>query len=339
MKKTIILLLLLVSTVGLYADPYFSGELSLIDTAVLSKDASDDYKVDNSAIAKLKLNMDVQSNGVKFYFEEIVSNYIDNGTTATIFTDLEYILNKAYIKYRIPYKDNFINFQVGKSYYALGGGLVYNAGNPMIENSFATNNVGEIPTFWNFVSTIPLYEGEDFDTLYLGLMAVLPIENDESKIGTFLNYEVGNKYFDNFELAILSDFDVTRLTFGFNGTLYVDYGINANIDLQDTEDFNANIFLTKVYDKLTLNLEALYANKTDTLYATPEITYASSDKLSLSLSGQTVAVFNNGNSFTNTLAGTVTFSIVQGFEVYSSLSTSFKKESILSLAVGTKLSF
>ncbi len=331
-KIIIIFLLALVSTVSVYADPYFSGELSLSDTVNLLKDSSDELKIDNSATTNLKLNMDVKSNGVKFYLEELVNNY---ETTS----DLEYTLNKAYLKYRLPYKDGYMNFQVGKSYYALGGGLIYNAGNPMLENSFATDNLGKIPTSWNGVLTLPLYSGEDFDTLYLGFMAILPIEADTSKVGAFLNYEVGNKYFDNFELAILSDLDLTRLTFGFNGTLYADYGINSNIDLQDTDDFNVNIFLTKVYDKLTFNLEALYENKTDRLYSTPSITYAASDKLSLALSNSTIIVFGNNNTYMNTLGGSLQFSIVQGFEVSSTLSTSFTDTNITSLTLGTTFSF
>lgn len=338
MKKIILLILLIISTSTLYAEPYFSGELTLTDTVKLSN--ASDLKIDNSSTANITLNMDVTSNGVKFYFEEVL---FDDGTKEK----LDQSLNKAYLKYRLPYKDNYMNFQIGKSYYSMGGGLIYNAGNPMLENSFATSlTTSMIPTFWNGAITLPIYQGEDFDTLYLGFNGVLPIEDDSSKIGTFLNYEIGNKYFDNMEIYLLTNLDSTMLSFGYDGTLYFDYGVYGKVDLQDTNYFDISVFLTKVYDKLTFNLEALYQNNTSlyngvdkVLFATPTLSYAASDKLSLILSNTTQATFDSGVDSSNILSGSLTFSIVQGFDVYGSLASYFNDKHLASLTFGTNYEF
>jgi hypothetical protein len=338
MKKIILLILLIISTSVLYAEPYISGELTLSDTVNLSK--ASDYEIDNSAAAYLTLDMDVTSNGVKFYFEELLFN---DGSKEK----LDQTLNKAYLKYRLPYKDSYMNFQIGKSYYSMGGGLIYNAGNPMLENSFATSlPTSMIPTFWNGAITLPVYQGEDFDTLYLGFNGVLPIEDDSSKIGTFLNYEIGNKYFDNMEISVLTDLSSTMLSFGYDGTLYFDYGLYGKVDLQDTDYFDISMFLTKVYDKLTFNLEALYQNNTSyydgvdrVLFATPTLSYAASDKLSLVLSNTTTVSFDDDVEYSNILSGSLYFSIVQGFDIYGSIASYFNDTSLASLTVGTNYEF
>lgn len=330
MKKTIVLLLVLLSTTALYSEPYFSGELTLVDTTTLFRVS--DLNINNNAKANIKLNMDVKSNGVKFYLEGLLNNYVNNKS-------LKPLLNKAYIKYRLPYKESYMNFQIGKSYYAMGGGLIYNAGNPMLDDSYALSTSSTIPTFWNGVITLPLYQGDDFDTLYLGFFGVLPIEDDSSKAGAFFNYEIGNKYFDNMELSILTDLDSTKLCFGYDGTLYFDYGIYGKIDLQSTDDFDFSLFLTKVYDKLTFNCEALYKNESNLLQSTPTLSYAASDKLSVSVSYLSTVAFNDEVSYSNTLSGTLTFSIVQGFKVYSAINSSFIDTNLASVSFGTNYTF
>lgn len=333
MKKIFSLLFIILITTSLYADPYFSGELVLADKINLSRNI-DTYNLDNTANAKLRLNMDVKSNGVKFYLEGLIYNLPKA-------KNLNYTLNKAYIKYRLPYKDSYINFQVGKSYYSMGGGLIYNAGNPIIKDS---SLVSALPTVWNAVATLPLYQGENYDTLYIGFLGIIPLEESSSKAGAFLNYEINNKYFDNIEISVLSDLSSTKLCFGYDGTLYFDYGVYGKLDLQNLENFDFTVFLTKVYDKLTFNCESLYQNKKNqtsnkVLYATPTISYAATDKLSLSLSNTTTITFQDELTILNALSGTVKFSIVQGFDIYSTLSSEFKTSNFASLTFGTNYKF
>ncbi|MGH4037384.1 MAG: hypothetical protein ACRQFF_05995 [Sphaerochaeta sp.] len=336
MKKIIIIAVMLAVSMQLYSDPYISGEFYLYDTVTLS-DASE-LSLINSAQAYLKLDMNVNSNGVKFYFEEIFDNYTDESG------DITATLNKAYLKYRLPYKENYMNLQLGKSYYSMGGGSLYNAGNSLLKDS---TGVYILPTNWNAVLDIPVYETSDYRTMHLGFIAVLPIEDDSSSIGSFVNYEIGNEYFDTVEMNFITDLSSTPLSFGYNGTLYFDYGLYFKTNLQDIERFDTSLFLIKVYDKTTLNVESLYQNKSTNfnyvdrrlLYVTPTLSYAFDDKTTISASNVTLLTLDEISDSINTLTLSLTYSIVQGFDLSTSIYTYFMKENLIGLAFSSQYDF
>lgn len=336
MKKIIIIAVMLAVSMQLYSDPYISGEFYLSDTATLS-DASE-LSLTNSAQAYVKLDMNVNSNGVKFYFEEIFDNYTDESD------DISTTLNKAYLKYRLPYKENYMNMQLGKSYYSMGGGSLYNAGNSLLKDS---TGVYVLPTNWNAVLDIPVYETSDYRTMHLGFIAVLPIEDDSSSIGSFVNYEIGNEYFDTVEMNFMTDLSSTPISFGYNGTLYFDYGLYFKADLQDIERFDTSLFLIKVYDKTTLNVESLYQNKSTNdsyadrrlLYVTPTLSYSLDDKTSLTASNVTLLTLDDISDSTDTLSLSLSYSIVQGFDLSTSISTSFIEENLISIAFSSQYDF
>lgn len=327
---------MLAVSMQLYSDPYISGEFYLYDTVTLS-DASE-LSLINSAQAYLKLDMNVNSNGVKFYFEEIFDNYTDESG------DITATLNKAYLKYRLPYKENYMNLQLGKSYYSMGGGSLYNAGNSLLKDS---TGVYILPTNWNAVLDIPVYETSDYRTMHLGFIAVLPIEDDSSSIGSFVNYEIGNEYFDTVEMNFITDLSSTPLSFGYNGTLYFDYGLYFKTNLQDIERFDTSLFLIKVYDKTTLNVESLYQNKSTNfnyvdrrlLYVTPTLSYAFDDKTTISASNVTLLTLDEISDSINTLTLSLTYSIVQGFDLSTSIYTYFMKENLIGLAFSSQYDF
>lgn len=335
-KKLIAISIFALLSLNISSEPYIGGKMQINDINTLSN-TTDSYNIANWASFNLMLDMNVTSNGVKFYSKGLFSG---TGSTSSISSEL----TKAYVKYRIPYRDNYINFQVGKSYYSLGGGLIYNAGNPIFENnlSFDETKTYVIQTNWNAVATLPLEKNENY-SLYLGIISLLPIEDTKIGAGGFLDFEIGNKYFDNFEISLFAREDENLLTLGYKGTLYFDYGIFANINLYDTKDFNISLFATKIYDKLTFNIESLYENQNETtnkaLLMTPSISYQVDDKLCLTITNSMTAIYNNELSIENLFVGSLSYSIVQGFTFGSSLGTKFNKDYLAILGFSMEFKF
>lgn len=329
-KKIILISLFTLLSFSLSAEPYISGKLLINDTSTISK-SIDTIDINELANAALTLDMSVKSNGVKFYSQGVFSATNKNNISAN--------LSKAYIKYRIPNKDNYINFQIGKSYYSLGGGLIYNAGNPLYDTNYAKNLSLIVPNKWSAITIFPLNQS-DYYNLYLGTIYLIPLENNGSGGGLFLNLEIGNTYFDNVEVSFVARDNKSLLTFGYKGALYFDYGIFSNIDFNNTEDFNISLFATKIYDKVTFNIEALYENKNNHSFnISPSIIYQIDDKIGLNLTNTTSISYLNKLIINNTFVGTLSYSIVQGLNFGNSISTSFNDSNLATFGFSMNFEF
>ncbi len=327
-KRITIILALIIWTTTLSAAPYISGELSLYDSVTIN----DSNELNETVYSSLILDMNTTSNGVKFYSEGVF--------IATSNSELNALLNKAYVKYRLPYNDGYMNFQVGKSYYSMGGGLIYNAGNPFLkDNRSVDESTSLIPTSWNAVFSIPLEVDDYYDNLFLSFISTFPLQDDERGLGTLLNLEVGDKNFDNIEISIFAREDELILTSGLKGALYFDYGIFANIDLLDTENFNISLFATKIIDDFTYNVESLYENINQNLEIVPSISYQIDDKSTASISSLLAFNFESSFNYSNTLTAAYSYSIVQGFSFAASLASSFSEDNLVTLGVSMEFEF
>lgn len=312
MKKILSLIILCLTTFSLLAAD-ISGNFTLNDTILYMNN-------DFSNIAKYNLNLKLNgsTNNVKFYSEANIS-------TAQVFD-----LNKAYIKYRLPYQDRYIPFSIGKAPFSLGGGLILNAGNILFESQNS-----EIPTTWLVQGSIPFYENEDFQTLNLGLFATLPIDGETNRIGGRLTYEINNDYFENIEVNVLYSSLKTLISTGLKGSLYFDYGLYGRFDTSDIKKTEVSMFLIKVYNKLSINFEGLYKIEENKFVSTATISYQLSDKIKTSLNYNNLKTpqgYNNNIIFTNQ------FTLVQGLSFATGITYIFEQK-ITSLTFNMEFKF
>lgn len=301
--KYFFLLFLFISS-SLFANVNFNGKLNITNTTTyINKNLT------NKATYKLDFKMMTINNNVKFYSElNILPDQSDT-------TKISYLLNKAYIKYRIPFKDNYIKINIGKMPISLGGGLFFNAGNLLFESTTYT-----IPTSFLAQINIPFYETKDFKTLSLSLIQTLPIEGNKNKITANLNYEIGTEYFDNIEFNLLYSLDEILFSTGFKGSLFFDYGIYGKSKYENINDFQISFFLIKVIDKLSLNFEGLYNNKISKFTYTTNVSLQLSDKIKTTLSYN---YLNYLSSYNHTLNLNNEFTLVQGLSFNTGLLYNF----------------
>jgi hypothetical protein len=341
MKKFVIFCILARSITSLYSEPSFTGKMELYNTTSLAREEESDATTSNTASALLTFDMATLSNGVKFYGELLV----EPKTMETDLSNVTFTLHKAYVKYRIPYKESYLNFQGGKSYYDMGGGLVYNAGNSFIEDSAKASSTA-LPTRWIVAAQIPLYTSPEYHTLFVGPLVALPLEDEETGVGAFMNYGIRSQAIDAIEMNLLYEENQSTLSFGYNGTLFFDYGLYAKVDFSHPTSFDISCFASKMQDKMTYYIEALYQNESETnneektLFITPYITYQNTDKLRTVLSDQSIICFKeNEVNFDHTAYLEADFSIVNGLMVSATLSTSFIQENLVSLILGMEYKY
>lgn len=341
MKKIVIFCILVCRITSLYSEPSFTGKMELYNTTTLAMEEEDDATASNSASALLTFDMATQTNGVKFYGELL----LEPETMDTNLSNVTFTLNKAYVKYRIPYKESYLNFQGGKSYYDMGGGLVYNAGNSFIEDSSQASSTAR-PTRWIVVAEIPLYTSPSYHTVFVGPLFALPLEDEETGVGAFINYEIGSQAIDAIEMNLLYEENKSTLSFGYNGTHFFDYGMYAKVDFSHPSSFDVSFFASKMQNKMTYYIETLYQNESETnneektLFITPHITYQNTDKLCTILSDQSIITFKEDEvNFDHTAYLEADFSLVNGLMVSATLSTSFIQDNLVSLILGMEYKY
>lgn len=299
MKKIISLCLVLtIAIASLFATTTIKGDFSLTGELYLDSD----FNISESSTSTIDLFLLSKSNNVKYT--------IKNSTDITTESDIENTIEQAYLQFRTPYKENYLTFSFGKIPLDIGGDWYFNSGTPFDYDK--TSIFDEVDNPWIASVKTKLYETEDYKSINFEAIAQLPLEDGDSKIGGRLTYDINDDYFGTVETSFLTDYSSSVLSGGFNGNYFFDYGIYAKADLQELDDFEASIYLLKIYPSFTYKVEALYTNDDETLYIFPTVSYIANSKTTLSASLFTTFIDGDFN-FSPYI--TYSFNILQGLDI------------------------
>ncbi len=299
MKKIISLCLVLtIAMASSFSTTTIKGDFSLTGELYLDSD----FNASESSTSTIDLFLLSKSNNVKYT--------IKNSTDITTDSEIENTIEQAYLQFRTPYKENYLTFSFGKIPLDIGGDWIFNSGTPFEYDSKSIFDEVENP--WIASVKTKLYETEDYKSINFEAIAKLPLEDGDSKVGGRLTYDINNDYFGTVETSFLTDYSSSILSGGFNGNYFFDYGIYAKTDLQEIEDFEASIYLLKLYPSFTYKFEALYTNDDQTLYLLPTVSYVIDNKSSLSASLYTT--YSDGDFDLNPYI-LYNFNILQGLDI------------------------
>lgn len=267
----------------LYSSPSIKGDFSL--NSYVNIDNNFDITMDSNAEINLFLNS--SSNNVKYTIKNstLLFYQASSAPTTAPITSIN-TFEQAYLKFRIPYKESYLIFNFGKTPLDIGGDWLFNSGTPFETYSTfdpSTLTLVEAPNPWIASVKHKLFQNENFESLNIELIAKLPIEDDDSKIGGRLTYDINNNHFGTIETSLLTDKSESILSGGYSGTLYFDYGIYGKIDLQDIDDYEASFYLLKLIEDYTIKFEALYDNEASTYILLPSFSYNIDSKSTASL--------------------------------------------------------
>ncbi|MFA7108803.1 MAG: hypothetical protein WC162_06630 [Sphaerochaetaceae bacterium] len=257
-KLIFIIVLLLISIGGGFCSMNLSGKEGL--------SLSEIYYNGNwstTSDANLTFNLDYNTAGVKSYFQYDLSisekEYEDN-------------LSKAYIKFRLPFGENYITFNAGKTNLSWGGGFAFNAGNPYF-NKYLTILSAYIPLSLNF---------DNGHLIYFESFVTPPLLKSETFTGGGrMIFEFGKVLVDSFEIGgVLGETGDFTFYGGLNGNLYFDYGLYTNFSLFSFEDVEFSGYVLKYFGKFNFMAEGNYENDLISLILTGG--YQIGEKLGLS---------------------------------------------------------
>lgn len=297
MKKILLLTLSFLIMGFAFASPNIQGDFSLNGNINFDNNFETTFTND----ATLNLFLLSKSNNVKY----TIKNNIKIDSNEDISNEIE----QAYLQFRIPYKDNYLTFNMGKTPLDIGGDWVYNSGTPFTNNPW----IASIKT--------KLYQREDFSSLNLEFIAKLPIQDVDKKIGARFTYDVNNIYFGTFETTFLTDKTESILCGGFNGTLFFDYGIYGKTDLQDINNFEMSLYLLKITSVSIFKFEMAYFNVYNSLNILPTVAYNINSKATLSF-GLNTKIATNNYSIELTPLSIFSYNIVQGLDFQTQYSYS-----------------
>ena len=316
MKKIFLsIIALLIITNTIFATTTIKGDFSLSELVNID----DSFNTTNISFANLNLFLNSSSNNVKYTVKGSV-NY--NPTTLY---NPKFNLEQAYLKFRIPFNNNYLTFNFGKTPLDIGGDWQFNSGTPF-DTTYSTSlltNTSDNNNPWIASAKTRLFDLKDFKSLNLELLFKFPFEDSDTKAGARITYDVNSASFGTFETSFLTDKSETILAGGFNGTLFFDYGLYAKTDLQDLKNFQASFYLLKLFSDYTFKFEGLYENEIDTLNIPqyiflPSISYAINAKNSISF--MAVTIYNETTDWMLSPVISFTQNIVQGLDfnfVYS----------------------
>jgi len=312
MKKIYSLILINFIFIGsIFSTPTIKGDFTLSN----SLNFDNNFDTTFSSSPELNLYLNSSSNNVKYTIKNSIKYLNDSELkNATNFVE------QAYLKFRIPYKDNYLIFNFGKTPLDIGGDWVFNSGTPF--NSYIdyiTLTKAQNP--WIASVKHKLYQNDKFQSLNLEIIAKLPVEYSDKKIGGRLTYDINNQKFGTLETSILTNKSESIISGGINGTLYFDYGIYGKIDLQEFNDFEGSIYLLKLIDDYTIKLEALYDNELPTYFFLSTLSYNLNPKTNIN--GNLKSIYAN-SQWTLTPSIYLNQNIVQGLD--STLSYVYSKE-------------
>lgn len=304
MKKTIsIILFTLISISSIFSEPTIKGDFSLYSLLNINKDF--DYLFNSASEINLFLNS--SSNNVKYTIKESI--YYDNGKN--LVQDLE----QAYLKFRIPYNDSFIVFNFGKTPLDIGGDWYFNSGTPFDTysnySSLSLTSLPEINNPWIASINTKLYENDNFERLNLELIAKLPVEDSDKKIGGRLYYDINNAKFGTIETSFLTNSSKSIISGGLNGTLFFDFGLYAKTDLQNLNNFEISLYLLKILENYTFKFEAMYNNNEKIFILLPTFSYNITSKSNIQINA--TSAYNN-SSWTIVPTLSLNQNIVQGLD-------------------------
>jgi len=298
MKKIFSLCFILLIMGSAFAEPSIQGDFSLNGNLFI--DNSLDTNVSSNALINLYLSS--KSNNVKYT--------IKNATTIASTTDVTNDIEQAYIQFRIPYKENYLIFTMGKTPLDIGSDGLINSGTPFYINYSSFPSIIQTNP-WIASMKVKLLQLPDFKSINMELILKLPVEDTDSKAGTRLTFDVNNKYFGTLEASFLSDLTQSILSGGINGTLFFDYGIYAKTDLQNVKNFEASLFLLKIISDYSFKFEALYNNSSKSLNLLPSLTMNINTKVSSAFILSTTYI---NKSFTLMPMLSINLNIVQGLD-------------------------
>jgi len=299
MKKiSFIIICSLLFIANLQSSPSIKGDFSLLSNINID----DNFNTNITSSSELNFILNSKSNNIIYTVKDsLIFNDLTNDITNTI--------EQAYLKFRIPYKENYLIFNFGKTPLDIGGDWIFNSGTPFETIDITTLQEKDNP--WIASVKYKLYESENYESLNLELIAKLPVEDTDLKIGGRLSYEINNEYFGTLETSFLTDKTESIISGGYSGTLYFDYGIYGKVDLQDFHDYEASFYLLKLIEDYTLKFEALYDNEILTYILLPTFSYNLDSKSTTSIS-LNAANINNNWTFMPTVS--LNQNIVQGLD-------------------------
>jgi hypothetical protein len=318
MKKIFLsIIALLIITNTIFATTTIKGDFSLSELVNID----DSFNTTNFSFANLNLFLNSSSNNVKYTVKGTVNYYYDiitNPSQPKYNTSFE--ISQAYLKFRIPFNNNYLTFNFGKTPLDIGGDWQFNSGTPF-DTTYSTSlltNTSDNNNPWIASAKTRLFDLKDFKSLNLELLFKFPFEDSDTKAGARITYDVNSASFGTFETSFLTDNSETILAGGFNGTLFFDYGLYAKNDLQDLNNFEASFYLLKIFSDYTFKFEGLYENEIDTYTILPSISYAINAKNSISF--MAITIYNETTDWMLSPVISFTQNIVQGLDfnfVYS----------------------
>ena len=320
MKKVFFIFILSVFLSSIFATTTIKGEFSLSSSLTIDSD----FNTTQESSSSIDLFLLSKSNNVKY----TIKSSIDLPNQPTNVKDY---IEQAYLQFRIPYKENYLTFNFGKTPLDIGGDWYFNSGSPFAGESNPLN-----PSVFNpWIASVKtkLFESEDFKSLNLEVIAKLPVEYNDSKIGGRLTYDINNENFGTAETSFLTDYSSSILSGGINGNYFFDYGIYGKVDLQNLVDFESSIYLLKIYPSFTYKFEALYKNEDKTYSLLPTISYVIDQKSSISTSLYTTIKDNN---FTFIPIILYKFNILQGLDISINYIYSTEPNHLLSATITHK---
>ncbi|MGH4038288.1 MAG: hypothetical protein ACRQFF_10635 [Sphaerochaeta sp.] len=257
-------------------------------------------------------------------------------------------LDQAYVRFDATADEFGNNFalQAGKSYFSMGNGVNwYDAGDVLADEAddwgYETwTAFAEVPVMSSEDSSLVLtpfykmaYDDSDFDSSY--------VTNDTEGYGAVVNYSMDSTISSIEGVGYYNDGDF-KVAGTITGNAGLDFVVSGNVNVTDTDDFDAYAGIATTVDKTYMSLEALYMNEyyggNRTLLVTPTADYSLSDTTTISIDNTTTYDLD-ADSISNWGEIYVTTYLADDFYVRPYVTTSFDDSEIATLKLKVYKSF
>jgi hypothetical protein len=320
----------------LAAEPTFGGWMYTWSQATLSE-SSDTYSEAQYTYAEAGFNLTDKIDNATLF----VQDYLVYDGTSDVTNTIDH-LSMQYDSSEDEF-GNASSFKIGKYLLDMGANGSYNAGDVLTYE--ATEDEDEK---WLLSYSAPVVSNES-GALILTPFTTLPVEDGSDEgYGLITKYAFAGGAISSVEAVAYynTDDESTKVAGAIKGDLGMDFGIAGNIDVTDTDDWDASFYASKNIDKTDVDLQFVYINEyydssTYTgayLKLVPTLSYSLKDNVTLSISNTTAYAFDE-DEMSNTLDLSAQYDLNDSFYVTPGLETGFDSDSIVALTFQACQSF
>ncbi|MGH4038289.1 MAG: hypothetical protein ACRQFF_10640 [Sphaerochaeta sp.] len=316
----------------LAAEPTFGGWMYTWSQATLSE-SNDTFSEGQYSYAEAGFNLTDKIDNATLFFQD----YIVYDGTSDISNSIDYFS----MQYDFS-EDEFGNgssLRVGKYLLDMGANGDYNAGDVLTYE--ATEDEDER---WLLSYSAPVVSNES-GALILTPFTTLPIATDVDPdsvegYGLISKYAFADSSISSVEAVAYynADDNSTKVAGAIKGDLGMNFGIAGNIDVTNTNDWDASFYASKIVDKTEIDLQFAYMNEyyDSTTYAgaylkfCPTLSYLVSDNITIDLENVTKYAFEE-DEMSNTLNLSAECYLNDSFYITPGIETGFDSDEIVAI--------